>query len=127
MMFKRIYTIIKRRVKRKLLVALFKKPKVVRVKAPPRPKPIRVMMPKAERKRIEPITVPMPEPVNGGLTIMELEHNHCREVIGYGTPDMLARYCGNDKRAGSSFCAYHHSRNFQVMNGRPAPASSAQH
>lgn len=29
-MFKRIYTIIKRRVKRKLLVAIYKKPKVVR-------------------------------------------------------------------------------------------------
>ena len=30
-MFKRIYTIIKRRIKRKLIVAIYKKPKVIRV------------------------------------------------------------------------------------------------
>lgn len=42
--------------------------------------------------------VPPPIPVNEGvgLSIMELENHHCREVVGRG-PDQLARYCGHPK------------------------------
>lgn len=44
----------------------------------------------------EPIVVPQtpPPPVDGGVSIMQLESHHCRDVIGRG-PDGLARYCGN--------------------------------
>ncbi len=97
------------------------RPRVARVPRPPRPP--RVMMTHRPTKRIEPAIIPEPMPVNGGLHIMELEHRHCREVIGYGAPDKLARYCGVDKKEGSSFCEYHHRRNFQP----PKIASSSVH
>lgn len=35
-------------------------------------------------------------PVTTGISIMELENHHCREIVGRG-PDQLARYCGHPK------------------------------
>lgn len=78
------------------------KPKRIRAPAPPRREPI----------RIAPMVLEPPVPVEGGLHIMQLEIQHCREVVGYGYPDLLARYCGHQKREGSSFCAYHHGKNY---------------
>lgn len=40
--------------------------------------------------------VPPPPPIEGGVSIFDLEPRHCREVIGTG-PDGLARFCGADK------------------------------
>ena len=67
-------------------------------------------------KRVPPMVIAPPEPVPGGLHIMQLEPHHCREVIGRGTPDLLPRYCGAPKQAGSSFCAGHHAINYQPLN-----------
>jgi hypothetical protein len=78
------------------------RPKRVRAPAPPRLKPI----------RLAPMVLEEPVPVDGGLHIMQLETRHCREVVGYGHPDLLARYCGHQKAQGSSFCAYHHGKNY---------------
>jgi len=64
------------------------------------------------RKRMEdgklpPIPVVVPQPVNGGLHIMELKAHHCRSVIGRG-PEGLARYCGVDRRdENTSWCPAH--------------------
>lgn len=70
--------------------------------------------------RIEPMVIEALPPVNGGLHIMELGEQHCREVTGYGYPDLLARYCGNQKRNGSSFCPYHHSVNYYAPTASSA-------
>jgi len=83
----------------------------------------RVRKPRPERPvrvRIEPMVIDALPPVNGGLHIMELESHHCREVVGYGYPDLLARYCGNQKKDGSSFCPYHHSVNFYAPTASTA-------
>ena len=84
----------------------------VRKRTPTVPKAPRVRKPLPPRQRVEPMVIAAPEPVNGGLHILELEHNHCKEVIGYGTPDLLARYCGHDRKDGSSFCQFHHAKNY---------------
>lgn len=43
-----------------------------------------------------PLPVPPPVPVEGGVSIIDLEHHHCRAVVGTG-PDGLARFCGAHK------------------------------
>ena len=48
------------------------------------------------------------EIVANGVSIVDLEHHHCRFVVGKGQ-DGLARYCGEPHKAGSSYCAEHHS------------------
>jgi hypothetical protein len=54
----------------------------------------------------EPAPLTCDEPVtpagNTGVRIMDLREHHCRWVIG------PMRYCGERKRAGSSFCPDHH-------------------
>ena len=77
------------------------KPKRVRAPSPPRREPI----------RIAPMVIEPPVPVDGGLHIMQLESHHCREITGYGYPDLLARYCGNEKKPDSSYCPFHHDKN----------------
>lgn len=58
------------------------------------------------------IIVPVgpPEPVEGGISLLALDHFHCRAVIGVGD-DGLARYCGaeREKKADglSSYCLGH--------------------
>lgn len=51
-----------------------------------------------------------PQPVPGGVSILDLEHQHCRAVIGIGD-DGLARFCGADKEplvmGESSYCSTH--------------------
>lgn len=69
----------------------------------------------AVKVRIEPMLIEPPAPVDGGLHILQLESHHCREVTGYGYPDLLARYCGNEKKDGSSFCPYHHGKNYTPL------------
>lgn len=68
------------------------------------------------------VPVPAPEPVPGGVSILDLEHHHCRAVIGTGN-DGLARYCGAHKegriqarRGGffdSAYCRAHGETYFQ--------------
>lgn len=71
--------------------------------------------------------VPAPTPVAGGVHIVELEHHHCRAIIGVGE-DGLARYCGADRRQMTgvlsasgepiykgSFCAGHAAIYFQPL------------
>jgi hypothetical protein len=56
--------------------------------------------------------------VPGGISILDLEHFHCRAITGVG-PDGMARYCGDQKeeriRASgkSSYCHAHGEVYFQ--------------
>jgi len=48
---------------------------------------------------------PAPE---GGVSLMELRRNMCRDVIDpHGSTDGLALYCGKRTIDGKSFCSYH--------------------
>lgn len=76
----------------------------------PRPTPVATSAINASRRSLlasEPIVVP-PPPVEGGVSILDLEHHHCRAVVGIG-PDGLSRHCGAHKegriqaRRGGSF------------------------
>ena len=88
-------------------------------KSKPRMKQARDIAPKAKRRtpfrkeliRIAPMVIEPPVPIDGGLHIMNLESHSCREVVGYGYPDLLARYCGHQKQDGSSYCGFHHAKN----------------
>lgn len=53
-------------------------------------------------------------PIPGGVRCVDLEPIHCREVIGVG-PDHMARFCGADKKAQSSFCPMHHAKNYYTL------------
>ena len=48
------------------------------------------------------------EIILNGVSIVDLESYHCRFIVGRGE-DELARYCGADKKTGSSYCSEHHS------------------
>jgi hypothetical protein len=60
---------------------------------PPRP---RRKPTASEATRVAPMDiVPLP-PIEGGVSLIDLEHHHCRAIVGAG-PDGLARYCGGSK------------------------------
>ena len=92
---------------------------VPRVQKPPKPeKPEReYKATRISRARLQVAPIPRPEPVDGGLHIMQLEKHHCREVVGRGPADGLARYCGAPKKDGSSFCLWNHSVNYTPVAG----------
>lgn len=81
-------------------------------KRPPRPKgrerppgvPVTASLP--------PLPVEVPEPVAGGVGLMDLKGTHCRAVIGLGD-DGLARYCGAHKEVASPYCQPHADVYFQ--------------
>lgn len=57
-------------------------------------------VPAAAVMPVEPLLIPL----------VDLEKHHCREVV---TPDgVTASFCGHPKKAGSSFCAFHHAINW---------------
>jgi len=86
-------------------------PKMKQHREPTQKRPSRARMPVIRK---QPMAIVPEAPVNGGgLHIMELKQHHCREVVGYGYPDLLARYCGHPKKTGSSFCPGHHAKNYQ--------------
>lgn len=65
-----------------------------------------------EAGSVAPVPILAPQPVEGGVPILDLEHHHCRAVVGTG-PDGLARFCGAPKegrikalRGGSFESAY---------------------
>ena len=65
---------------------------------PKRPAPV-PRPPRKKKQRLQPrgpvVIVPVepPKRIEGGVSIMDLQHHHCRAVIGKG-PDGLARFCG---------------------------------
>lgn len=63
---------------------------------------------------IAPILVPSASAPVGGIGLLDLEHQHCRAIVGRG-PDGLATFCGAPKSAGS-YCAEH----AHVYFARPA-------
>lgn len=65
---------------------------------PLRPAPVKAPTPPVMGN---PIT---PEP-SGSVGLLDLEHHHCRAIVGRGT-DGLATFCGAPKSAGS-YCAAH--------------------
>lgn len=51
---------------------------------------------------------PAPAFVEGeGVALMDLERKHCRWPLGAKLA-VTTRFCGHDKRAGSSYCDHHH-------------------
>ncbi|MFG1340395.1 GcrA family cell cycle regulator [Xanthobacter autotrophicus] len=52
-----------------------------------------------------PILVPSAPAPAGGVGLLNLEHHHCRAIVGRG-PDGLATFCGAPKSSGS-YCAEH--------------------
>ena len=48
---------------------------------------------------------PAEAPPAGGIGLLDLEHHHCRAIVGRG-PDGLATFCGAPKSSGS-YCAEH--------------------
>lgn len=76
------------------------------------PKEVKVRVHRAtrpSRARMVVQSVAKPQPIEGGVHIMDLKNHHCRAVVGRGYPDLLARYCGAHKKDGSSFCEPHHA------------------
>jgi hypothetical protein len=53
------------------------------------------------------------QPLN--IPLVDLEKHHCREVIGEGVSGL---FCGHDKIAGSSYCAFHHAINWTPVTPR---------
>lgn len=71
---------------------------------------------------VPPEPVLPPQPTEHGLSILQLQEHHCREIVGSGE-DGLARYCGAPKagllkaRIGqfhSSYCMEHSGKNYQL-------------
>ena len=90
----------------------------------PRRRPTTHALPAAVSVPPEPILPP--QPVEGGVAIMDLQEHHCRAIVGSGD-DGLARYCGAPKagklqaRAGrfvSAYCGDHSAKFYQL--GLPA-------
>jgi len=48
-------------------------------------------------RTIRPKTTPLAPPTGLGIHIVDLEHEHCRAIVGTGQ-DGLARYCGSERR-----------------------------
>ena len=70
---------------------------------------------KKDAHRLPPEVILPPAPVDDdkpGITIMDLNSNTCRQVIGVGD-DKLARYCGDKTKSGSWCCPGHHAINYQ--------------
>jgi GcrA cell cycle regulator len=78
-------------------------PKPKRVRARPQPStPAAVIA--FPIKRAEP---PAPFSEGEGVELMALERKHCRWPLG-AKMQVSTRFCGHDKRAGSSYCDHHH-------------------
>lgn len=102
-----------------------KRPKAVnaggyRVELPPEPKQSRVSNNHVGGRALRPAPVaapvaPVEPPPVGGVGLLDLQHHHCRAILGRGA-DSLAVFCGASKSSGS-YCAAH-ARMFY------APASS---
>lgn len=89
---------------------------------------------RAKRRRAavagRPITVatkaasppPPPDDTRPGVSLLDLEHDSCRQVIRYGD-DHLALYCGDKVQEGSWCCVGHHAINYYTYspsrNARP--------
>ena len=98
----------------------------VKAKMPPKPKRA---LPVQRNRRVQPrplVQVPIIAcvEVSGeeGISLLDLEHHHCRAIIGHG-PDGLARYCGIQKegtirtRSGASMVsAYCRGHGVQFYN-----------
>lgn len=107
--------------------------KAHRLKLAPKRRKGRVPAPRKRRTRTTPRSLPVaisvpPEPIpppqrtEAGLSILQLQESHCREIVGSGE-DGLARYCGAPKagllkaRTGSfhsSYCKEHSGKNYQL-------------
>lgn len=72
---------------------------------------------------VAPAPILPPQKIEGGVSILDLEHHHCRAIVGTGD-DGMARYCGGHK-AGmastghpSSYCAEHGAKYYQMPRAR---------
>lgn len=88
------------------------------LRKPPKAAPRLKHKPYSFRRKKAPLLPPKPvaapSPIEGGVSIMQLEGHHCRAVTGRGD-EGLARYCGDqktewafrDRLIRSSYCAFH--------------------
>jgi GcrA cell cycle regulator len=89
-----------------------------RTKAPGRMSPLRRLWFGSADSPIEP--QPLPEAAAtdiGRVHIRDLEHNHCRFVVGEPTDGM---FCGDQKVPGLSYCEAHARRCYQPPNVGPS-------
>lgn len=63
---------------------------------------------------VSPTTLNTPSPENY-VDIAALEYHHCREVMRLKP---TALYCGSKKQERSSFCPFHHAKNWQLPYSR---------
>lgn len=77
-----------------------KKPRRTHGWIPQPPRPKKVVIPKPE---------PPPEPTGFNVTLMQLEHHHCRWIIGDPVGPATV-YCGAAKDGESPYCAHHRAK-----------------
>lgn len=56
-------------------------------------------------RTIQPKIIPLAPPTGLGIHIVDLEHEHCRAIVGTGH-DGLARYCGSERRHATDYRGY---------------------
>ena len=87
---------------------------------PPKP-PRQKRLPRPEVVAVDPAAELTPPPVIAdGVPLMQVRHDHCREVLGHGE-DGLAVFCGAPM-VRSSYCAWHGRINYQPAPSRKAAA-----
>jgi GcrA cell cycle regulator len=101
-----------------------------RAEVSPKPKPIR-----ARQKPSIPAAVisfpikraePAPAFVEGeGVALMDLERKHCRWPLGAKLA-VTTRFCGHDKRVGSSYCEHHHRLSYTPIRRNVVPLPSVK-
>lgn len=62
---------------------------------------------------------PVPQPDAMGIALPDLMRKHCRYPFGEG---IETRFCGNNRRDGSSYCEFHHAKCTIKTERRPASA-----
>ncbi len=92
---------------RKGMVAVAPKPKRIRVPAAPKV----IKFPVEKRQEHWPVA---PYVEGEGVELLSLEARHCRWPLG---PKMQVaiRFCGHDKRVGSSYCDHHHRLSYSPV------------
>lgn len=103
----------------KTLPVVSPKPKRIRARAQPSTPAAVIAFP---IKRAEP---PAPFVEGEGVALMDLERQHCRWPLG-AKMQVSTRFCGHDKRAGSSYCDHHHRLSYTPLRGNVVPLPSVK-
>jgi GcrA cell cycle regulator len=96
-------------------------PKPKRIRTRPQPSmPVAVIAFPIKRAEPPPVFV-----AGEGVALMDLERKHCRWPLG-AKLQVTTRFCGHDKRAGSSYCEHHHRLSYTPIRRNVIPLPSVK-